>query len=162
MNNNNQQQQTTNQNNVSANNLNETDPNISNISDFIITHDPLEHAVSPRQFEQQIGNEDQISRDFNWLDYQTDQSHYDHAEWRSSPVPRNLGNNIVQIHEYSGNVSYNSIITNESDSNTGYDLPINVSESSEYNDYDSIDSDTPIQRQPPAPPSTPIQSDDDE
>ncbi|KAH9416722.1 hypothetical protein DERP_014773 [Dermatophagoides pteronyssinus] len=164
MNNNNQQQQQqdTNQNNVSAN-LNDTDPNISNISDFIITNDPSLHAVSSRQFEQQIGNEDQINRDFNWLDYQTGQSYYDSVAWRSSPVPCNT--NAVLIHEYSGNVSYNDILT-ESDSNSTESS--NVSD--EYFVLNSLELDMPIQQQqqqrqrqspPPAPPSSPTQSGDE-
>ena len=159
MNNNNQQQQNTNQNNVS----NETDPNISNISDFYITNDPSQHVVSSRQFEQQIGNEDQINRDFNWLDYQTGQSHYDPVAWRSSPVPMNTNANL--IHEYSGNVSYNDILTESESNSTG---SINVSD--EYFVLNSLELDMPIQLQqqqqqrqspPPAPPSSPTQSGDE-
>ncbi|KAH9412951.1 hypothetical protein DERP_013261 [Dermatophagoides pteronyssinus] len=141
MNNNNQQQQNTNQNNVSANNLNETDPNISNISDFFITNDPSQHVVSSRQFEQQIGNEDQINRDFNWLDYQTGQSHYDPVAWRSSPVPMNTNANL--IHEYSGNVSYNDILTESESNSTGSmnnifninEANINLNVSAELNEF---------------------------
>ncbi|KAH9417690.1 hypothetical protein DERP_011401 [Dermatophagoides pteronyssinus] len=159
-NNNNQQQQNANPNNVSAN-LNETDPNTSNVSDFYITNDPSQHVISSRQFEQQIGNEDQINRDFNWLDYQTGQSYYDSVAWRSSPVPCNT--NAAVIHEYSGNVSYNDILT-ESDSNSTESS--NVSE--EYFVLDPLELDIPIQQQqqqrqspPPAPPSSPTQSGDE-
>ena len=77
-----------------------------------------------------------------------------------------MNTNANLIHEYSGNVSYNDILT-ESDSNSTESS--NVSE--EYFVLDPLELDIPIQQQqqqqqrrqspPPVPPSSPTQSGDE-
>ena len=70
---------------------------------------PLDHADSTSQFDLRIGDEVGNNDDFNWLANHTNNRN---AEWRSSPLPPvrihiERARSVPNVHEYSGNVSYN-------------------------------------------------------
>ncbi|KAH9416732.1 hypothetical protein DERP_014783 [Dermatophagoides pteronyssinus] len=51
-----------------------------------ITKDPAEYAETTSQFEARIGDEHEISREFQWLGRFTNETHHnDEIQWRSSP-----------------------------------------------------------------------------
>ncbi|KAH9417678.1 hypothetical protein DERP_011389 [Dermatophagoides pteronyssinus] len=55
-----------------------------------ITKDPAEYAETTSQFEARIGDENEISREFHWLDHFTNETHHDdEIQWRSSPCSIN-------------------------------------------------------------------------
>nr|XP_027199901.1 homeobox protein 13-like [Dermatophagoides pteronyssinus] len=103
----------------SNNNINRNDNDNANVSvEFQVTHDPLDHAESTSQFDLRIGDEIEINDDFNWLSNHTNNRN---AEWRSSPLPPvrinfERARSVPNVHEYSGNVSYNDA-RSQSDSN---------------------------------------------
>ncbi|XP_046915551.2 uncharacterized protein LOC124496123 [Dermatophagoides farinae] len=54
-------------------------------NEMLIINDPSEYAETSSQFDERIGTESEISREFRWLDYYTNDTHYNDVEWRSSP-----------------------------------------------------------------------------
>ena len=132
-NNNNNNQSANNNNNNS--NIDENSLNLSaEIPDFHVIQDMSDLAESASQFEERIGDEEDISRDFQWLDFYTNQTYYRNAEWRSSPMPRTRTNQIGQnlvLHEYSGGVSYNNAQSNTGSNQFGL-TNVEISDNIQY------------------------------
>ncbi|KAH9417681.1 hypothetical protein DERP_011392 [Dermatophagoides pteronyssinus] len=71
---------TTNNNNGADNNEKQSER-----IEMQIINDPTDYVESTSQFEERIGNESDISREFHWLDYYTNETYHNEVEWRSSP-----------------------------------------------------------------------------
>nr|XP_027198250.1 putative uncharacterized protein DDB_G0278881 [Dermatophagoides pteronyssinus] len=73
---------------TTTNNNNGNNDNNDNHAERIemqIINDPTDYVETTSQFEERIGNASDISREFHWLDYYTNETYHNEAEWRSSP-----------------------------------------------------------------------------
>ncbi|KAH9416730.1 hypothetical protein DERP_014781 [Dermatophagoides pteronyssinus] len=75
----------TNNKTTTTNNNNADNESRSERIEMQIINDPTDYVETTSQFEERIGNASDISREFHWLDYYTNETYHNEAEWRSSP-----------------------------------------------------------------------------
>ena len=75
----------TNSNNKTTTTNGNNNENQSERIEMQIINDPTDYVESTSQFEERIGNASDISREFHWLDYYTNETYHNEVEWRSSP-----------------------------------------------------------------------------
>ncbi|OTF83723.1 hypothetical protein BLA29_006104 [Euroglyphus maynei] len=62
-----------------------TTNNNDSVIELQIINDPMEYIETTSQFDERIGTESEISREFHWLNFYTNDTHFNDVQWRSSP-----------------------------------------------------------------------------